>query len=86
MRSSPLTADFLLLLTAAIWGFAYALQVAAQRRTRPAHASILMSLEAVCAAVGGWWILDEALNLRALAGCGFMLGGMLLSPLWALRG
>jgi drug/metabolite transporter (DMT)-like permease len=66
-------------------GVAYTLQVVAQRRARPAHASILMSLEAVFAAVGGWWILDEGLNLRALVGCGFMLGGMLLSQLWALR-
>ncbi|RPJ72691.1 MAG: DMT family transporter [Desulfobacteraceae bacterium] len=66
-------------------GVAYTLQVVAQRNARPAHASILMSLEAVFAALGGWWILDERLSLRALVGCGLMLAGMLFSQLWALR-
>lgn len=66
-------------------GVAYTLQVVAQRRARPAHASILMSLEAVFAAWGGWWILDEGLTPRGIVGCGFMLSGMLLSQLWALK-
>jgi drug/metabolite transporter (DMT)-like permease len=66
-------------------GVAYTLQVVAQRRARPAHASILMSLEAVFAAWGGWWILDESLTVRGLIGCGLMLAGMLLSQLWALK-
>jgi drug/metabolite transporter (DMT)-like permease len=63
-------------------GVAYTLQVVAQRRAHPAHASILMSLEAVFAALGGWVILDESLNARGLAGCGLMLAGMLVSQLW----
>ena len=66
-------------------GVAYTLQVVAQRHARPAHASILMSLEAVFAAWGGWWILNEGLSLRGLVGCGLMLAGMLLSQLWALK-
>ncbi len=66
-------------------GVAYTLQVVAQRHARPAHASILMSLEAVFAVWGGWWILDEGLSLRGLVGCGLMLAGMLLSQLWALK-
>ena len=67
-------------------GVAYTLQVVAQRDAHPAHASILMSLEAVFAALGGWLILDEVLSARGLAGCGLMLSGMLLSQLWELRG
>lgn len=66
-------------------GVAYTLQVVAQRHARPAHASILMSLEAVFAVWGGWWILDEGLSLRGLVGCGLMLAGMLMSQLWALK-
>jgi len=65
-------------------GIAYTLQVVAQRKARPAHAAILLSLEAVFAAVGGWLMLGETLSLRGLVGCGLMLSGMLLSQLWTL--
>jgi drug/metabolite transporter (DMT)-like permease len=65
-------------------GVAYTLQVVAQRQAHPAHAAILLSLEAVFAAVGGWLILNESLPLRGLIGCGLMLAGMLLSQLYGL--
>lgn len=67
-------------------GVAYTLQVAAQRHAPPAHASILMSLEAVFAAFGGWLFLEEALTPRGWAGCCLMLAGMLLSQLGAPGG
>jgi drug/metabolite transporter (DMT)-like permease len=63
-------------------GIGYTLQVVAQREAHPAHASILLSMEAVFAAVGGWLILQEAVTAREMTGCGFMLAGMLLSQLW----
>jgi SAM-dependent methyltransferase len=66
-------------------GVAYTLQVVAQREAHPAHASILMSLEAVFAAIGGWLMLGETLSPRGLAGCALMLAGMLVSQLWALK-
>lgn len=62
-------------------GVAYTLQVVAQRDADPAHAAIILSLEAVFAAVAGYFVLGELLTLRALMGCGLMLGGMLLSQL-----
>jgi drug/metabolite transporter (DMT)-like permease len=65
-------------------GIAYTLQVIAQREAHPAHAAILLSLEAVFAAIGGWLILDEVISARGLFGCGLMLAGMLLSQLWGL--
>ncbi len=65
-------------------GIGYTLQVVAQRRAHPAHAAILLSLEAVFAAIGGWWLLAEVLSARGLTGCGLMLGGMLLSQLYPL--
>ena len=64
-------------------GVAFTFQVIAQRHTHPAHASIIMSMEAVFAAIGGWLLLNEVLSMRGLLGCGLMLGGMLLSQLWA---
>ena len=63
-------------------GVAFTFQVMAQRNTHPAHASIIMSLEAVFAAIGGWLLLNEILSMRGLMGCGLMLCGMLLSQLW----
>ena len=63
-------------------GVAFTFQVMAQRHTHPAHASIIMSLEAVFAALGGWLLLNELLSMRGLFGCGLMLGGMLISQLW----
>ncbi|MGD9301612.1 MAG: DMT family transporter [Desulfobacterales bacterium] len=63
-------------------GVAFTFQVMAQRHTHPSHASIIMSLEAVFAAIGGWLILNEILSIRGLIGCGLMLSGMLISQLW----
>jgi drug/metabolite transporter (DMT)-like permease len=65
-------------------GIAYTLQVVAQRNAAPAHAAILLSLEAVFAAVGGWLILGEWMSLRARVGCALMLSGMLVSQLSAV--
>jgi drug/metabolite transporter (DMT)-like permease len=65
-------------------GIAYTLQVVAQRNANPAHAAILLSMETVFAAIGGWIILNESLSWRGLIGCGLMLLGMLLSQLWGL--
>ncbi|HSB69377.1 MAG TPA: DMT family transporter [Candidatus Methylomirabilis sp.] len=65
-------------------GVAYTLQVVAQKRAKPAHAAIILSLEAVFAAIGGWFILGEILTPRAVAGCALMLCGMLVSQLWRI--
>lgn len=62
-------------------GVAYTLQVIAQAKANPVHAGIILSLEAVFGAVGGYLILDEWLDVRQLIGCGLMLLGMILSQL-----
>jgi drug/metabolite transporter (DMT)-like permease len=62
-------------------GVAYTLQVVAQQEADPAHASIILSLEAVFAAVAGWFVLSEVLGLKEMAGCALMLTGMVLSQL-----
>jgi drug/metabolite transporter (DMT)-like permease len=59
-------------------GGAYTLQVIAQKKAHPAHASIILSLEAVFAALGGWLILNEHLTNRSLFGCFLMLVGMIV--------
>jgi drug/metabolite transporter (DMT)-like permease len=62
-------------------GIGYTLQVIAQRDAQPTAAAILLSLEAVFAALGGWLILSETLTLRAMVGCGLMLAGVVSAQL-----
>lgn len=62
-------------------GVAYTLQVVAQRKVRPAHAAVILSLEAVFAVLGGWLMLGEMLTQRELLGCVLMLTGMFVSQL-----
>ena len=62
-------------------GIAYTLQVVAQKNAHPAYASIILSLEAVFAAIGGWIILHETLSSRSLLGCFLMLSGMMVVQL-----
>ncbi len=63
-------------------GVAYSLQVYAQKRTLASHAAIILSLESVFAAVGGFLILGERLSGRGLVGCGFILAGILISQVY----
>ena len=63
-------------------GVAYTLQVVGQRVAPPTHATIILSLEAVFAALAGWIILGEVLSGRGLFGCGLMLAGMTVAQLW----
>lgn len=64
-------------------GIAYTLQVVAQRHAPPTHAAIILSLEAVFAALAGWVVLGETLSLRGLIGCALMFSGMLSALLWS---
>jgi drug/metabolite transporter (DMT)-like permease len=60
-------------------GVAFALQIVAQRRAPTSAASIIMSMEAVFAALFGWMLLGETFTVWQLAGCGLMLGSMVLA-------
>lgn len=60
-------------------GIAYTLQIVAQKTTDPTVASIIMSLESVFAALGGWLILSESLSAVELAGCALVFVAVLLS-------
>jgi drug/metabolite transporter (DMT)-like permease len=62
-------------------GIAYTLQIVGQKQAEPAHAAIILSMETVFAAVGGYWILGEHLTKIEFLGCIFMMSGMLLSQL-----
>jgi len=66
-------------------GVAYTLQIVAQKRTRPAIASLLMSLEAVFAALFGWLFLRQALAPRQIAGCALVFAAVVFVQLAAVR-
>ena len=66
-------------------GVAYTLQVVAQKHAVASHAAIILSLEAVFAAIGGWLLLNEVLGWRGLLGCILMLTGMVVSQIPVLR-
>jgi len=66
-------------------GVAYTLQVVAQKDAPPTHAAVILSLEAVFAALCGWAVLGETMGLRTALGCALMLAGMLLTQLWPAR-
>ncbi|WP_334154021.1 DMT family transporter [Tepidimonas sp.] len=62
-------------------GIAYTLQVVAQRTAKASHAAVIYSSEGVFAAIGGWWILGEAIGWRGWGGATLILAGMLLAQL-----
>jgi drug/metabolite transporter (DMT)-like permease len=64
---------------------AYTLQFLGQRGVAPGPAALILSLETVFAALGGWLMLNETLGLRELLGCALMLTGMILAQLWPSR-
>ncbi|MCR4429280.1 MAG: DMT family transporter [Caldiserica bacterium] len=59
-------------------GIAYSLQVFAQKFTLPNHAAIIMSLEAVFAAIFGGLILKESLSFQEIIGCFLMFLGFIV--------
>ena len=60
-------------------GLAYTLQVVAQRHAKASHAAMLLSLEAVFGALGGWLLLQETMSPRMLLGCALMMAGIMVS-------
>lgn len=62
-------------------GIAFTLQVVGQKKAKPSHAALIMSMEAVFAALAGWVLLNERMVLREYIGCALMLGGMLITQI-----
>ncbi|MEM3677893.1 MAG: EamA family transporter, partial [Candidatus Bathyarchaeia archaeon] len=63
---------------------AYTLQIIAQRHAPPTHTAIILSLESVFAAFGGWLILGEVISPQGIAGCTLIISGVLSSQLWRI--
>lgn len=62
-------------------GLAYSLQILGQKHLEPTRASLIMSLESVFAALGGWWLLNERMTGSELLGCGLVFAAVILSQI-----
>lgn len=62
-------------------GVAYTLQIVGQKALEPTAAALIMSLESVFAALGGWLILKETMTGVELTGCGLVFAAVILSQL-----
>ncbi len=65
-------------------GFAFVLQIYAQKNITPAPAAIIFSLEGVFATIAAWFLLNQILGINNLLGCFLILCGVLLSQLLPL--
>ena len=62
-------------------GVAYTLQILGQKDLNPAIASLIMCLESVFSAIGGWLILHQSLSLREGVGCALIFAAVVLAQL-----
>ena len=62
-------------------GLAYSMQIVGQKVIEPTAASLIMSLESVFAALGGWWLLNERMSSAELTGCGLVFAAVVISQL-----
>jgi len=87
----PTPSDLLQVLPAVLYtavlsiAVGFTLQVVAQKHTPPSDAVLIMSMEAVFAALFGWAFLSERLQPVQLVGCAFILAAVVLVQARALR-
>ena len=62
-------------------GFAFVLQIYAQRNITPTPAAIIFSLEGVIATIAAWVLLSQVLNINNIIGCMFIVLGVLISQI-----
>ena len=60
-------------------GVGYSMQIIGQKRLDPTAASLIMSLESVFAALGGWLILHNTMTPSELTGCTLVFAGVIVS-------
>ncbi|MDZ7743862.1 MAG: DMT family transporter [Bacteroidota bacterium] len=66
-------------------GLAFTLQIIGQKIALPSHAAIILSFEAVFAAIGGWLMLGESFSLKGIIGCILMFAGIIIAQINLFR-
>lgn len=59
-------------------GVAHTLQMVGQKYTKPTQATLVLSLESPFAALSGFFLLNESLSLRELAGCALIFAAIFI--------
>ncbi len=79
--TQPLPPAWLAVLYSAIFpvGLGFTLQVIGQRHAPTTDAAIIFSMEAVFAALFGYWLLAESLLFLQIIGCGLILAAIILA-------
>ncbi len=62
-------------------GVAYTLQIVGQKALEPTTAALIMSLESVFAALGGWLVLHETMSGYELMGCALVFAAVVHSQI-----
>jgi len=62
-------------------GVAYTFQILGQKNVIPSIASLIMSLEAVFCAIGGWILLGESLSIKEMIGCILVFSAIILAQI-----
>ena len=62
-------------------GAGYTLQILGQKELNPAIASLIMCLESVFSALGGWLLLHQSLSMREVFGCTLIFAAVVLAQL-----
>jgi drug/metabolite transporter (DMT)-like permease len=62
-------------------GVAYTLQVVAQKKAKPSHAAMILSMESVFGAIGGALLLGESMSSRGYIGCILIFGGIIVAQI-----
>ncbi len=82
IESIMLSAKYILYLGVVSSAVGYTLQIIGQKYSdNPTVASILMSLESVFAALGGWLLLNKSLSAVEILGCVVMFAAIVLAQL-----
>ena len=66
-------------------GLGYTLQVIGQKFSPPTDAALILSSEAVFAALAGYLFIQEGLKPLQLVGCGLILAAILIVQIWGTR-
>ena len=65
-------------------GVAYTLQILGQNKIKPTSAAIILSMEAVFAAIAGWIIINQSMSVIKIFGCTLILIGIIIAQILPL--
>ena len=66
-------------------GIAYTLQILGQSNTKPTATAIILSLEAVFAAIAGWIIINQSMSFIKILGCILIFFGIIIAQIFPIK-